>query len=337
MKNIIKVTFLYIGLVIGAGFASGREILEFFNLKNRNDMTGVILAGVLFSFVAYMILYRAKKLNTDSFYEFTEKISGKAGYYIKAFMFLYMFASFFVMLSAGGSLCSMEFGIGKKYGIIFLSVLCFVVFVFGAKGIVVLNTVLVPFMIAGIISICIFSLVSTSVPAVLISDVVKNNFLTSAVCYVSYNTINAGAVLVPYATKLSGREIKISAILSGFVLGLLILLVWLTVNLYFEKIFESEFPMYEVASFYGNIGKYSYFSVLLMAICTTAASSGFGVLSAFNFKNLNERIKGAAMLCLLASPLAVMKFSVLVANVYSFFGYVGLIWLCILYIGFVKG
>lgn len=336
MKNIIKLSCLYIGLVIGAGFASGREILEFFNLKNRNDMTGIILAGVLFSFVAYIILIKAKQYNTSNFYEFVDRVSGRAGYYVKAFMFLYMFAGFFVMLSAGGSLCSLEFGCEKKYGIIMLTVLCFIVFVFGAKGIEVLNSVLVPLMILGIFAVCIFSLVTTTAPAANLIDLVKNNFLASAVCYVSYNTINAGAVLVPYSEVLSKKEIKISAAVGGGVLGFLILIVYMTINLYFDRVFEADFPMYEIASLYSDIGRYSYFFVLLMAICTTAASSGFGVLSAFRLNTKTERITASLILCLLAAPFAAFKFSSLVANIYSFFGYVGLLWIIILFKSFLK-
>lgn len=340
MKNVISTAALYIGLVIGAGFASGREILEFFSLKNRNDMTGVVLAGMLFSFIAYMILVKAKKENTDNFYVFTERTSGRLGYYVKTFMFLHMFAGFFVMLSAGGSLCSMELGIEKKYGIIFLTVLCFVIFIFGMKGIAMLNTVLVPLMIAGISVVCIISAFDGSISAFSPSELfysVKNNFLTSAVCYVSYNTINAGAVLVPYALKLSKRQIKRSVILSGAVLGILVFLVWITLNRRFDSVSDAEFPMYDVASLYGQLGRYSYFCVLMMAICTTAASSGFGVLSAFSLKTKSELAAAAAILCLLAAPLAALKFSALVANVYSFFGYVGIVWLIILCVSFVKG
>ena len=44
MKKALNISALYIGLVIGAGFASGREILEYFNLKNQRDLSGIILA-----------------------------------------------------------------------------------------------------------------------------------------------------------------------------------------------------------------------------------------------------------------------------------------------------
>ena len=336
MKNIFKIAFLYIGLVIGAGFASGREILEFFNLKNNHDITGIVFSGILFSFIAYVIMLKAKKLETDNFYDFTERVSGKIGYYIKTFMFLYMFAGFFVMLSAGGSLWSMEFGIDKKYGILFLTVICFLVLIYGEKGIVALNIILVPLMIVGIILICVFSLINSAVPTISIIKEVKNNFLISALCYVSYNTINAGAVLVPASKDANEKQIKISAVLSGAILGSLILIVWMTINLYFGKVLESEFPMYDIAIKHGDILRYAYFSVLFMAICTTAVSSGFGVLSAFNIKKRSDRVLKTAVLCLLSAPFASLKFSSLVANVYSAFGFIGFVWLFILIFSLVR-
>ena len=331
MKNVLKLTFLYIGLVIGAGFASGREILEFFNLKNREDFTGIILAAALFSFVVYIILLKSKHYNTTDFYEFTDLVSGKLGYYIKKFMFLYMFAGFFVMLSAGGTLCSFTLGVEKKFGIIFMTVLCLMVLVFDSKGIVVLNAVLVPVMITGIVYICIASVLFDTVTTFSGFDTIKNNFLASAVCYVSYNTINAGAVIVPCSSNMSEKEIKISALLSGGILGALIFLVWLTQNLHFEEIYTSEFPMLDIAAIQGEFQKTIYSVVLFMSICTTAASCGYGVLSAFKLNRKSEKITAVLILCLLAAPLAYLEFSALVAKVYSMFGYVGLVWIVILF------
>ena len=73
-----------------------------------------------------------------------------------------------------------------------------------------------------------------------------------------------------------------------------------------------------------------------MAICTTAVSSGFGVLSAFNFKTKGELVAASGILCLLAAPLAALKFSSLVAHIYSLFGYVGIVWLILLVFSFFK-
>ena len=331
LKNVLKVSFLYIGLVIGAGFASGREILEFFNFKNREDFTGIILAAAIFSFVVYIILIKSKHYHTDDFFEFTDIVSGKAGYFIKKFMFLYMFAGFFVMLSAGGTLFSFTLGCEKKLGIIFMTVFCFFVLIFESKGIVILNSLLVPVMIVGILYISILSILFGTVTTFAGLDTIKNNFLAAAVCYVSYNTINAGAVLVPCSSEIKEKEIKISALLSGIILGVLIFVVWLVQNVFFDKIYSSEFPMLDIASRQGELQKNVYALILFMSICTTAVSCGYGVLSAFKLKIKSEKILAVIILCLLAAPLAYLEFSSLVAHVYSMFGYVGLIWIVILF------
>lgn len=329
-------TFLYIGLVIGAGFASGREILEFFNLKNREDFTGIILAGIIFSFVAYIILIKSKEYGIENFYEFTDIVSDKAGCFIKRFMFLYMFAGFFVMISAGGTLFSYTFEFDKKTGVLLMSLVCFIVLLFDMKGIELLNTILVPLMIAGIIYICLCGIFYETVATFSTFEKMKNNFLISAVCYVSYNTINAGAIMVPCSAKMSVKEIKISTALSGLILGVLIFIIWLTQNVYFDNIYMSEFPMLYIAGSKGDIYKNIYSSVLFMSICTTAVSCGYGVLSAFILNRKIKKILTVLVLCLCAIPLSFFEFSSLVSNVYSMFGYVGIIWMIMLFKSFIK-
>ena len=59
--NCLKIIFVYIGLIIGAGFASGREICEYFNFCSNTDYTGVCIASILFIFVCYAILKKSMK------------------------------------------------------------------------------------------------------------------------------------------------------------------------------------------------------------------------------------------------------------------------------------
>ena len=53
MKQGFNLAFVYIGLVIGAGFASGREIMEYFNFPSGTDHSGIILATFLLIAVCY--------------------------------------------------------------------------------------------------------------------------------------------------------------------------------------------------------------------------------------------------------------------------------------------
>lgn len=328
MKDGIKIAFVYIGLVIGAGFASGREILEYFNMKTQTNPLPVIIAALLFGLVAYLILRRTVYLGISDFSLFVDKTAGKLSFIVKAIMYLFMFCGFFVMLSAGGELFSSAFPVSRKVGIFALCAICFSVFSFDIKGIVALNTVLVPFMLVGIVYLSVSSLLysGAAVSTLPLSD----NMAVSAVCYTSYNTITAGAVLVPLYRSLNKRSIRTGVIIGSVILGLMIFIIWATLNIFYSRILYSEMPLLSLAAMRGKIYKIIYVFVLFASICTTAISHGFGILSRFHTKTVKGRVAAAGIFCLAALPFSDLNFSVLISALYSVFGYFGLIWLAIL-------
>ncbi len=328
MLNGMKIAFVYIGLVIGAGFASGREILEYFNMRDKYSIFPLILAFLMFFMISYIILNKARKYKISDFGMFVDKVAGRLGRFIKLIMYLFMFCGFFVMLSAGGALFETGFGCNHKWGVATLSLICFIVFSFDIKGIVAINTILVPFMIAGIAYLSVTSLIYGSVSASSFS--ITQNPLISAICYVSYNTITAGAVLVPLYSILDKKSIKFGALLGSGVLCLLIFVIRATLNIYYDRILYSQMPMLDLAVMRGNIYQYIYTAVLFTSICTTAVSHGFGVLSRFHFGTVKHRVVGSAAFCLAALPFSDLNFSFLVSSLYSVFGYIGILWLGIL-------
>lgn len=328
MKSGIKIAFVYIGLVIGAGFASGREILEYFNMKSQGGILPVIIAFLLFVTISFLILYKAKKYKINDFGNFVEFMSGKAGKLIKGIMYIFMFCGFFVMLSAGGALFKTSFGISHRWGVAVLSAVCFLVFSFDIKGIVAINTILVPFMIAGISYLSVTSILYSSTSVSTFHEITDP--LVSAVCYVSYNTITAGAVLVPLYSILDKKSIKIGAIVGSGALCLLIFIIRAALNVYYGKIISSEMPMLDLAIMRGETYRIIYTAVLFISICTTAVSHGFGVLSKFHIKMTKARVGASGLFCLIALPFSELNFSFLISELYSFFGYIGILWLIIL-------
>lgn len=45
IKNIFKICFVIIGTIIGAGFASGKEIYTFFSIYGINGLWGILLSN----------------------------------------------------------------------------------------------------------------------------------------------------------------------------------------------------------------------------------------------------------------------------------------------------
>ena len=63
--NIINVALMFVGAIMGAGFASGREIWQFFGVFGAKGKIGVLLVGVLFIILGTMTAYIARKLDTN--------------------------------------------------------------------------------------------------------------------------------------------------------------------------------------------------------------------------------------------------------------------------------
>lgn len=333
MRQGWKLAFVYIGLVIGAGFASGREIMEYFNLPSGQDHSGIILATFLLIAVCYLILRRAYLWKLETFDQYLNSVAGRFAKPVKLFMLFYLFCGFFTMLSGSGALLRQNFMLPSTAGILLMALICFTVLSFDLKGIVTLNTVLVPCMIFGILYICTSAAVFGVRSAFSFRGLTRG-MLTSAICYVSYNTISAASVLVPIQCGITSKGIRTAAVAGGFILGLLILVVWFSQSQLFDALWDSEIPMLKLAAMTGRTQKNLYASVLFMAISTTAVSQGFGILEQFRFCSAGQRVKGAALLCLLALPFSFLGFSRLVAHLYTFFGITGLFWMAWLFVDF---
>lgn len=334
MKNGLRLALVYIGLVIGAGFASGREILQYFNLPSLTDQSGIVIATFLFMAVCYVILYRSYTFGINSFNDYLGCITGKFSKLFSVIIYIYLFCGFFTMFAGSGALIEQSFMKPSILGIFLMAFICFVTLSFNLKGIVALNMILVPCMIMGILYIS-FASVFLEIETSAFSIQTKNIILSS-ILYVSYNTLSAPAVLVPLQKGLSPTGITTASVFGGFVLGMLIMVIWFAQSLNMDILLNSQIPMLHLAAILGKSQKQLYSVILFMSICTTAVSQGFGLMEYFNCKTAKTRVIFSALLCTAALPFSLIKFSALVEKLCGFFGLVGLLWMVMIFIDFYR-
>ena len=59
--NFIEITSLYIGVIMGAGFASGRECWQFFGVFGSKGYLGAVLSTLCFIMLSCMLTYIARR------------------------------------------------------------------------------------------------------------------------------------------------------------------------------------------------------------------------------------------------------------------------------------
>ena len=75
MKDICKVSFVIIGTIIGAGFASGQEISAFFNIYGVKGILGIIISNILTGIIIFKVFKIVQKKQIHNYNEFLEVIS----------------------------------------------------------------------------------------------------------------------------------------------------------------------------------------------------------------------------------------------------------------------
>ena len=70
MKNIINISMVIIGSIIGAGFASGQEINSFFYKYGLIGILGIIISIILISLIIYKVFLITKKEKINNYKNF---------------------------------------------------------------------------------------------------------------------------------------------------------------------------------------------------------------------------------------------------------------------------
>ena len=75
--QIVRVAFTYIGTVVGAGFASGQEILQFFTRYGWLASLTIALSTMLFIWIGIKLMLMAHDLKAESYEDLNQVLFGR--------------------------------------------------------------------------------------------------------------------------------------------------------------------------------------------------------------------------------------------------------------------
>jgi len=329
--TVYNIAVLYIGAVIGAGFASGQEILQFFIVFEKKGLWGIVLAAALFSLLGGLVMLLAVSVRSASYNDVYRLVMGRIPGRIMDGLSLVMLPGGLVVMLAGGSaVFSEHLGLPGWLGTMLIAGVTIAILSRGLKGVVTANAALVPLKVAVILLICFLTLIYSGEGA---GGEINHgssagsrvNWLWSAILYVSYNMVVPVAVLSSLGGKVTAREGVLGGVAGGIVLGLVTAMVYLAGRIFYPQITGYEVPLLYIAGQMGSVVKVALGPLIWLAILTTAIADAHGFASRFaDARTRRYKLIGTALV-LMAVPLSTLKFSYLVGMLYPLFGYVGLI------------
>lgn len=286
MKNeklgILKIAFMYVGTIMGAGFASGREIWQFFGVFGKAGYVGVAFVGVLFAVIGLLTSKIARSLGTNDMGKVIVPSENKwliafVGY----FMALMLFTVLVTMSAAGGALFQQQFAGSRMLGGFIITSLVILTVIGGFDRVSRVFGFIMPILVFVVVAVSIIVIFSR-LPVETVETAIKPsplapNWYLAALLYISYNVL----AIIPIVSTASiyaksEKHANIGVCLGGLFLGFLafVLISAMLTEPYFSQ--GMALPMLGFSTYLPKSINSIYTIVLVFAIYASATSNYYG-------------------------------------------------------------
>ncbi|HHY38073.1 MAG TPA: hypothetical protein GX507_04010 [Clostridia bacterium] len=327
---VFQTAMSYIGAIVGAGFASGQELLAFFAIYGKHGFYGVILSAVLLGILPLGVAHLFCRTPVSGQAVPAPALSFRIyRYYVTA----YLFGGLCVMLSGSRMVFGTYLGLSPETGGVIMAVALALTVLGRTEAFLKVNGILVPFLVLLTAYVCLVSLTRSTVEQLAVPTLadasgsgqwtfLPGSWVASSLLYVSYN-LPLGATVLAAVGGPRLRLIRGTAI-GAVCLAILMLLFVAAALKQSPDIAAEESPMLRMADDRGALLGSMYAGILWIAMFTTALAETLGLVNDLVTRS-RLGYAGATLLVLGAAyPMSRYSFAKMVSSVYPILGYLGL-------------
>lgn len=332
MKNILKMGSAFIGIIVGAGFASGQEILQYFTSFGLLGIVGAIVSTALFAYLGMILTRLGSRMRTTSHKEVIYKISGRyLGILVDYIIIFTLFGVGVVMIAGAGSNLNQQFGLPPFVGSLLMVVLVMLTVMLNVNKVVGIIGSITPFLILAVVFVSVYSLVTMdssfadlNSTALAVKTTLPNWFISS-INYVSFNiAVGASMALVMGGAEKNEKVAAWGGLVGGLGLGILILLSHLAIFAKIETVGDAQLPMLAIINEFSPVLGIFMAFILYGMIFNTAVSMFYSFGARFVQIDTKKFNVFVLVTLIIGFSLSFVGFTKLVAYFYPLIGYLGL-------------
>lgn len=331
-KASIGIALAYLSFIVGAGFTTGQELLQFFVNHGNYAYLGAILTGVIVTFGTRQIAKMGYRLEADSYDISLNHLFGNIlGRIIDYLIIFFLFGLTVVMVAGGGSALEQGFNVPSWIGSLAIVVLLFIVLQLKFDKILTVLGAVTPFLVIAVLIIAGTNILH---PAVHFSDVshyTKPSKTSShfwwwdAIVYGGLIIGNSFSFLTIVGNDaLNHKVARRGAYFGGLTFSLLLLIMigGLLANL--QKANTVDIPTLLLANDIHPFLSYLMSAVMFGVIFNSCIGMIYPFLTRFTDPTSKKYIIMLGVTLILAYILSFVGFVDLVNFVFKVFGYIGL-------------
>jgi uncharacterized membrane protein YkvI len=271
------------GTVVGAGFASGQEVLRFFSHFGGRGTLGLAGATLLLLAGGAGVCELGRRTRAASFGDTLVILAGPAaGRILDATMSFLLFGGTAVMTAGSGALFHEHLGLPSWLGSAVLVATAVGTVAFGLRGVVAANQLVVPLLVAGVLAVSASSILSGGTDTGRAwwhpGEAAHPSPAAASILYASYNLFLSLGVLAPLgASANSSRTVVVGGVLGGLGLGAAALAVHLAVLSSLPQSAALAVPMLQAAAALPRWARTGYALILFAEVYTTAVANLFAL------------------------------------------------------------
>ncbi len=332
-RNILKIIFIIIGSFVGAGFASGKEIHQFFYVYGTKGIIGMIISFILIGIIIYKTLILVRTKNIENYEQFLKIIFEKKIYNGKNkkiiqisinIIKIFILVTFYIMIAAFNSFFQQQYGISKLIASIIICIIIYFTLSKKVDGVIKVNQILVPIILLAILGISIYFINTEEINILNIKTQKEEGSIFSGILYASYNSILMIPLLIS-SSKLvkSKKDVIVSSLISFFLLLVFSIQILMYLSIINVDIDQIEMPIVYLVSEKSMILKNIYGIIILSSIFTTAISLGVAFLENLEIKEKSypQIVK---IMCITSIIISQISFSQFINIAYPVFGIIGI-------------
>lgn len=334
-KRSIAVAASFVGIVVGAGFASGMEALQYFVAYGTQGFWGVVLAGATMLIAATAFVTFGSYFRADEHNQVFYKVASKPAAFIMDWSAVAcMFSVGFVMFAGAGSNLRQSFDWPIWIGATLMLVLMLIIGRFDVDRVSAVIAWATPVLVIFVLIGTIYSFTQINVDWSQVDEYARsevnradgtpywflgalNHTGLNALCGVSMAIVMAGD---EFDTKSS----RIGGVLGGVVYVALLALLVASLLMQVESVNGHDMPLLTVLeNVHPTLGFVMTWVIFLM-VFNTCLGMFYALAKRLTRKNPEKFYRTYAIACIVGFGLSFAGFQPLVSRLYPILGYLGL-------------
>ncbi|MDD2445471.1 MAG: hypothetical protein PHX09_01520 [Clostridia bacterium] len=322
MRKILPSVFLIISSIIGAGFASGRELSLFFAIFGYTSLYFLPIVFILFYYCFKMFLTIGSKNSYKNILDINKKIDCSIFFNITIIAIFIIYAS--AMFSGAVEVLSSNLiEVPTFIFHIFIFIISFLVLKSGLKGLYKINVILIPLVI---ILLIIYSVYSTINPVTDVAYIPSSTHAyilpISIIIYVMANILLSYFILIQAGRSLNQKEIKKVSFFATLIICFVLLICIICLITNGAVAMDASMPFVLLTLRLGEPFPFLFMFVLLLGIITSLFVALYTICSVFKSK---EKNRTAFLCCSAVLLISLFGFEKIVNYCYPIIGLFGLI------------